>query len=59
MYTLGIDIGGTKCAVILGKDAVSENAEDTIIAKKKFATNVERGWHAVVSELLSTAEEIL
>lgn len=59
MYTLGIDIGGTKCAVILGKDTVSENAEDTIIAKKKFATNVERGWRAVVSELLSTAEEVL
>lgn len=59
MYTLGIDIGGTKCAVILGKDRVCENAEDTIIDKRKFATDVKRGWQEIVSQLLSTVGELL
>ena len=59
MYLLGIDIGGTKCAVILGKAKVCENTEDTIIAKKKFATDVKRGWQKIAAELISTADEIL
>lgn len=59
MYILGIDIGGTKCAVVLGKDEICENVEDTLIAKKKFATLVSRGWQAIVGELLDTAEQVL
>ncbi len=59
MLLLGIDIGGTKCAVILGRDEVCENVGDTILDKKKFDTDVKRGWRAVVAELLETAEALL
>ncbi len=58
-YTLGIDIGGTKCAVTLGRDYIPENPEELILAKKKFATDVKRGWRKVVDELISTADAIL
>ena len=43
MYSLGIDIGGTKCAVILGKGELSESTEGFIIDKIKFPTEVKRG----------------
>lgn len=59
MYSLGIDIGGTKCAVTLGKDYVPENPQELIIAKKKFPTDVKRGYKAIINELLSTADELL
>ena len=36
-YLAGFDIGGTKCAVILGK-SVADSAPQ-IIAKERFATN--------------------
>lgn len=59
MYTLGVDIGGTKCAVILGSDSFNGNIGDFIIDKIKFPTEVQRGYKAIVNELLDTAEEIL
>lgn len=59
MYSLGIDIGGTKCSVTLGRDHVPENPQELIIAKKKFPTVVKRGHKAVIAELLSTADELL
>lgn len=59
MYTLGIDIGGTKCAVTLGRDYIPENPQDLIIAKKKFPTNVKRGHKEIIAELLSAADELL
>ncbi len=58
-YNLGIDIGGTKCAVTLGRDYIPENPEELILAKKKFATDVKRGWRKVVDELILTADAIL
>lgn len=59
MYSLGIDIGGTKCAVTLGRDYVPENPQDLIIAKKKFPTDVKRGYKEIIAELLKTADELL
>lgn len=59
MYTLGFDIGGTKCAVILGKGEMPENHKELIIAKKAFPTNVERGWRAIIDEMLFTADTLL
>lgn len=59
MYSLGIDIGGTKCAVTLGGDYVPENPQDLIIAKKKFSTDVKRGYKEIIAELLKTADELL
>ena len=56
-YTLGFDIGGTKCAVILGKGEIPQDCtEGFIIDKIKFDTIQPRGWHAIVEELLSSAE---
>ncbi len=59
MYSLGIDIGGTKCAVTLGRDYVPENSRDLIVAKKKFSTDVKRGYKKIIAELLKTADELL
>lgn len=53
-YYLGMDIGGTKCAVIL-----SEKSANSIKDKIRFDTRVERGYEAIVAELISSAKEIL
>lgn len=59
MYSLGIDIGGTKCAVILGRGELSENTEGFVIDKIKFSTDVKRGWKAVLDEILVRGDELL
>ena len=53
-YYLGMDIGGTKCAVVL-----SEKSGSSIKDKIRFDTKVERGWQEVVEELISSAKEIV
>lgn len=57
-YSLGVDIGGTKCAVVLGKGTL-EAVEGFIIDKLSFPTCVSRGWQQVVAEIISRAEELL
>lgn len=59
MYSLGIDIGGTKCAVILGKGDLDNTIDGFIIDKKAFPTEVSRGWKAVIDNILSVADELL
>lgn len=59
MYTLGFDIGGTKCAVILGKGEMPEKPEELIIDKLAFPTLVKRGWRAIIDEMLETADTLL
>lgn len=59
MYSLGIDIGGTKCAVTLGKDYIPDDPHELVTAKKKFPTKSERGYKAVIDDLLSAADELL
>lgn len=54
---MGIDIGGTKCAVLLGR--AQGDADDIIIDKLRFETRVGRGWCAVTEELLDNVEEII
>ncbi len=56
-YIVGIDIGGTKCAVLLGR--AQGDADDIIIDKLRFETRVGRGWRAVTAELLENVEEII
>lgn len=58
-YSLGFDIGGTKCAAILGKGEIPDNHEDLILDKIAFPTDVDRGWRAIVSELIASAERLL
>ena len=49
LYYLGMDIGGTKCAVI-----ICDEKNGTIIDKIRFNTDKDRGWKAVVDELISS-----
>lgn len=59
-YSLGFDVGGTKCAVILGKGEIPEFADgDFILDKIRFETNQSRGWQEIVEELFSSAEALL
>lgn len=58
-YSLGFDIGGTKCAAILGKGEIPDNHEDLILDKIAFPTDVDRGWRAIVDELIASAERLL
>lgn len=53
MRYLGIDIGGTKCAVILG----NENGE--ILNKIRFDTLPQRGYKAVLDEICAGMEQLL
>lgn len=50
---LGIDIGGTKCAVVLGDSSFS------IKRKVFFETRVERGWQAIIAEFQQHIDSIL
>lgn len=59
MYSLGIDIGGTKCAVSLGKGAIPENKKDFIIDKKRFPTNNNRGVSAVLKDIFDFSDKML
>ncbi|NMP37936.1 MAG: ROK family protein [Clostridiales bacterium] len=60
MYTLGIDIGGTKCAVILGKGVLPEGGDEGfIIAKKAFPTRTAAGWREVLAQIMSEADALL
>lgn len=54
MYYLGMDIGGTKCAVVISDDQNGQVKE-----KIRFDTDKDRGWKAVVDELISSARELL
>ncbi len=53
-YYLGIDIGGTKCAVV-----ISEKNGSSVKDKIRFETKVERGWKSIVDELISSARDIM
>ena len=53
-YYLGMDIGGTKCAVV-----ISEKNNAAVKDKIRFETKVERGWREIVDELIRSAREII
>lgn len=54
---LGFDIGGTKCAVVLGES--EGGARCRIQDKIRFETLPERGWQAVTEQLFTAAEALL
>lgn len=53
-YYLGMDIGGTKCAVV-----ISEKNAASVKDKIRFETRVERGYSEIIAELISSALELL
>lgn len=58
-YSIGIDIGGTKCAVILGGGSLPESTEKFIIDRLEFPTDSKRGWRAVTDEIIKTTDAVL
>ncbi|MDR1629103.1 MAG: ROK family protein [Oscillospiraceae bacterium] len=58
MYSLGIDIGGTKCAVVLGRGALAENKEGFILDKIAFPTEVSRGVDMVIAEITGSIDKL-
>ncbi len=58
-YSIGIDIGGTKCAVVLGKGVLNFNSkEGFIIEKTTFLTKEAGSWEDVVQKLIVAIAEI-
>lgn len=55
---LGLDIGGTKCAVILGEDR-GEKAGMRILDRRAFPTETERGPKQAQQRLFETAGKLL
>lgn len=55
-YLLGFDIGGTKCAVILGRSA---DDEIEIIERRAFPTKASEGPEAALSQLEERSKSIL
>lgn len=55
-YYLGFDIGGTKCATVLG---VYEDGVMTILDKKSFPTETEKGWKYSINNIFSSAFDLL
>ena len=53
-YYLGMDIGGTKCAVV-----ISEKNSTSVKDKIRFETKAERGYSEIIAELISSAIEIM
>ena len=59
-YTLGIDIGGTKCAVVLGGTQIShKHKEDFILDKQIFPTRTQLGPEHTISCLFEAIDQIL
>ena len=60
-YLVGIDIGGTKCAVVLGQPIqVVEGSDDfAFVDRICFVTEVPRGPEKILTQLVSSVEELL
>ncbi len=54
---LGIDIGGTKCAVILGN--VKEDGQIELVEKKTFFTETEKGFDHTINAIYRNIDEVL
>lgn len=59
-YAVGIDIGGTKCAVILGdRMGTREDKDSFILEKRVFPTADYAGWEKTVEHMAKLLEELL
>ncbi len=59
MISAGFDIGGTKCAVVIGKCDVPQSVEDMIIDKAVFSTSSEGSWQNVTQRLGDELDQLL
>lgn len=59
-YVIGIDIGGTKCAVIFGRvDCEGQNEKFEILERMHFATNDFNGPNQVIHKMIELIHELL
>jgi glucokinase len=58
-YILGVDIGGTKCAVILGSYDPEAEEKISVINKIKFSTETQKGAQQIIGQIIEGIEEIL
>lgn len=58
-YSLGVDIGGTKCSVILGTASVTDNREDLILKRICFPTRQTGGPKEVIHVICQSIDAIL
>ena len=59
-YTVGVDIGGTKCAVVLGKGSVADcETKDFILDKVKIPTVFEDGPGGMMRSFLNVQRNCL
>ena len=56
---LGIDIGGTKCAVILGNYGSEATGDVTIIDRVAFPTEVDKGLEHTLGRMIESIDAIL
>ena len=57
---IGLDIGGTKCAVILGEtDRINEENELHILDKASFPTETEKGFSYTFNKICQSAQDII
>ena len=54
---LGIDIGGTKCAVVTGK--LTENGHVELTGKKSFLTETDKGFEYTIKNIFDNIDEIV
>jgi len=59
-YAIGVDIGGTKCAVVLGKGALSEELDpDFILDRVEFPTEPENGPQPALDQICQSIDRLL
>ncbi len=59
-YVIGIDIGGTKCAVVLGqKQTETEQDEFCLLDRKRFETEAKKGPGQVIERLVACVHMLL
>ncbi len=57
-YTLGIDIGGTKCAVVLGRETAGGNVMNAVLDKVTFGTP-KGSVQAALDDIVFACEDLL
>lgn len=59
-YAVGIDIGGTKCAVVLGKGEIPDSYEDDFIIECRcFQTKSHNTWQETINHIINVTETLL
>lgn len=59
-YSIGIDIGGTKCSVVLGRTREAESLpDDPILDKDRFPTKAEMGPDYIIGNLCASLRGLL